>query len=135
MVLPVTPSGRMLLIRIYRHPIKRYLWEFPAGGIETEESPEEAGARELLEETGVIASEIRLLGSLVPIGPLVGEQYHAVVASVPEIELSDINVQVDEGIVEAKLVTPTQLMDMVSLQQIEDGVTLANLARYWAQAQ
>ena len=132
MVIPVTPTGRILLIKIYRHPTKQYLWEFPAGGIEGGESPEAAGFRELVEETGVRADKVELLGSLIPIGPLVGERYQSVVATIPEIELADVEVQREEGIVEAMLVTPEELVEMVSQQRILDGVTLANLARYWA---
>jgi hypothetical protein len=46
MTIPVTPSGKFLLIKVYHHPFKRYLWEFPAGVMEDGESPEEAGRRD-----------------------------------------------------------------------------------------
>lgn len=37
-------------------------WQFPQGGIEADESPEEALYRELQEETGLKSSQVELLG-------------------------------------------------------------------------
>ena len=46
------------LIKQYRHPVRTYLWEIPAGLLDIPgESKLEAAKRELLEETGYIADE------------------------------------------------------------------------------
>ena len=37
-------------------------WQFPQGGIDTTESPEQAMYRELFEETGLSASDVEVLG-------------------------------------------------------------------------
>jgi ADP-ribose pyrophosphatase len=63
LVLPVLPDGRLVLERIYRHPYRQYLLEFPAGGIDHGESPLAAAVRELEEETGYRAGVVRSLGS------------------------------------------------------------------------
>jgi hypothetical protein len=55
-----------------------------------------------------------------------------VLANLPEIESVDIIPQLDEGIVDAKLVTRQEIVAMAASQEIEDGVTLMCLARYWA---
>ncbi|GIT59669.1 MAG: hypothetical protein Ct9H300mP19_16170 [Dehalococcoidia bacterium] len=39
-------------IKVYRHPVKSYMWEFPAGLIEDGETPENRET-ELIEETGI----------------------------------------------------------------------------------
>jgi ADP-ribose pyrophosphatase len=60
----VRPSpGEMLLVRQYRHPLARENWEIVAGGIDAGESPEEAAARELREETGYVAHRVERLWS------------------------------------------------------------------------
>lgn len=49
-------DGRVLLIRQYRHPVRQQLWELPAGLLDVPgESEQQAAARELLEEAGLIA--------------------------------------------------------------------------------
>src|ERR1700676_1141748 len=53
----------MVLVRQYRHPLAREHWEVVAGGMEPGESPEEAAARELREETGFVAHRVTRLWS------------------------------------------------------------------------
>ena len=132
MVVPVTPSGRCLMIKLFRYPAKRYMWEFPAGMIEDGETPVEGAQRELLEETGIASDEASLIGSQTPLSGFVGDTFYTVLAQIPEIDVSDVKLQFEEGIVEAKLVSRQELVAMAASQEIEDGVTLMSLARYWA---
>ncbi len=46
-------DGDYLLCREFRFAVNDYVWEFPTGMIDGEESPEEAARRELKEETGL----------------------------------------------------------------------------------
>ncbi len=132
MTVPVTPSEKYLLIKVYRYPVKRYLWEFPAGIIEDDETPLEGGRRELIEETGVTPETVELIGSQTPVSGFIGDTFYTVLAKVPEIELSEVKLQSEEGIIDAKLVTRQEIAQMAASQEIEDGVTLMCLARYWA---
>ena len=53
------PGGndpQLLLIRQYRYAAERYVFEIPAGRLETGEAPEVCAHRELREETGCTAS-------------------------------------------------------------------------------
>src|SRR5277367_4229668 len=54
-MMPVDDRGRVLLVRQYRLPARRYLWELPAGRIDEGESTLQAARRELREETGYTA--------------------------------------------------------------------------------
>jgi len=127
-VVPVTPSEKFLLIKVYRHPSKRYLWEFPAGVMEDGETPEQTATRELVEETGITPDSIELLGSQIPIAGITGLPFHSLLAEIPEISFDDVVLQGEEGIVDAKLLTRAELL---SSEEVGDGVTLACVARYW----
>ena len=63
-IVPILPDGRLVLERIYRHPYRCWLLEFPAGGIEPGEDPLAAAARELGEETGYHAHQLTRLGTM-----------------------------------------------------------------------
>ena len=54
-VLPIDAEGRLMLIRQYRWPAKRVIWELCAGRIDPGETPLAAAKRELREETGLRA--------------------------------------------------------------------------------
>ena len=55
-VIAQNENDEVLLIKQYRHPVREYLWEIPAGLLDVPgESRLEAAKRELLEETGYIA--------------------------------------------------------------------------------
>lgn len=57
----LTAGGSVILTRQYRHPVGRVLYDLPAGRIDPGESPQEAAARELAEETGYRAASWRKL--------------------------------------------------------------------------
>jgi 8-oxo-dGDP phosphatase len=61
-ILALDDGQRVLMIRQYRHPVGRLLWEIPAGLQDTDgETPLQTAQRELLEETGYRASQWHLL--------------------------------------------------------------------------
>jgi 8-oxo-dGTP pyrophosphatase MutT (NUDIX family) len=45
-------ASRILLVKHYRHPVERFLWELPGGMIEADEDACDCALRELWEETG-----------------------------------------------------------------------------------
>jgi ADP-ribose pyrophosphatase len=51
-MLAMDEKGRILLVRQYRLPAEKYLWELPAGRLDPGEKPLGAAKRELAEETG-----------------------------------------------------------------------------------
>ncbi len=58
-VVPVLEDGRIVLLRQYRQPLRRYVLELPAGKMDVDgESPEQVAHRELAEEIGHDAREL-----------------------------------------------------------------------------
>lgn len=60
--LPVFEDGTVALVRQWRYPLARYSLEIAAGRIEPGHTPEETAARELEEELGYRAGELRKIG-------------------------------------------------------------------------
>ena len=56
-VLAMLDNGKLIMERQYRYGPRREFYEIPAGKIDHQEDPLLTGQRELLEETGYVASE------------------------------------------------------------------------------
>jgi len=60
-------DDRLMVIHQYRHPVRRRLWELPAGLLDVDgEDPLETAKRELAEEAGLTATEWSTLLDVVP---------------------------------------------------------------------
>lgn len=60
-----TGDGKLLVLRSYRHGVRKVCLNFPGGRINAGETPEAAAVRELLEETGHEAARLAPLGRFV----------------------------------------------------------------------
>ncbi len=56
-------KNRILLVRQYRLPAGKFLWELPAGKVDEGENALQAARRELIEETGYRAKKWTKLAS------------------------------------------------------------------------
>jgi ADP-ribose pyrophosphatase len=62
-ILPITKEGKVVLAKQFRVGPEKVLLELPGGGLEKGETPEQAIARELLEETGY-AGNVQLVQTI-----------------------------------------------------------------------
>ena len=65
-MMPVDEKKRVLLVRQYRLPARKFLWELPAGRVDPGETPLQAAKRELIEETGYRAKKWEKLAEFYP---------------------------------------------------------------------
>lgn len=65
-IIAVTEQKELLLVRQFRHAVAEMTLELPAGHVETDETPEQAARKELLEETGYTADTFELLANISP---------------------------------------------------------------------
>ena len=98
-VVPFAEKDLVYTVRQFRHGSGRITLEFPAGVVDKGESPEEAAARELLEETGCRAARLMYLGSVNPNPAFMSNRLHTFVAldlskdqdlSLDKLELLDL---------------------------------------------
>lgn len=105
-VVALTPEGRLVLVRQFRHGINDFSLEIPGGVIEGGEDPVAAGVRELREESGYVGERARLLGSVHPNPAMQSNRCHLVLVEAarrtaelewdPDEEMAILTLPVDE---------------------------------------
>jgi len=125
-VLALDQTGRMCLVKQYRHAANGYIWELPAGKIDNKEPPLQTAERELEEEAGRRASEWRSLGDFLPSPGMLTEVVHLFLATgltevPPRLEAAEV--------LEAHWLPFDQVMQMAQSGEVRDGKTLAALLR------
>jgi len=78
-VLPIY-SGKIVMVKQYRYPIKKASLELPAGHIWSDEKPIKCAKRELKEETGFKADKIEKILSYHPSAEYSDQIYHIFIA-------------------------------------------------------
>lgn len=126
-ILPVLNDGRICLIKNYRASVDQTLIELPAGTLEPEESPVQTAVRELTEETGFVAGNLRLLHQFYLSPGILDERMHLYLAT--DLTQGRPQRQPDERI-ENFLVKPDEALAMVHDQRIQDAKTIAGLLIY-----
>ncbi len=79
-IIALDEAGEVALVRQYRHAVKRYLLELPAGGLEPGEEPLATAQRELREEVGVEAACWTSLGYFFSSPGFANEKLHVFLA-------------------------------------------------------
>ncbi len=119
---------RVLLVRQYRYAYGESVYELPAGKLEKGEDPAKAAARELEEEAGLKADELKLLYLVYPTPGYTNERlyiYEAVSATETERRL-------DEGeFLDAEFIPLTKVKEMLKNGEIRDAKTIIGLQAYF----
>ena len=120
-IIPRNAKGEIGLVRQFRFAAEKWLWEFPAGGVEKNESLPEAAQRELAEETGYHPNKLKKVISFFPTPGISGELMHLFLAE--DLVYAPLEQDEDEDI-EVKYFGIKQLEQMIRKQEILDAKTI-----------
>ncbi|WP_239335861.1 NUDIX domain-containing protein [Frankia sp. CiP3] len=123
-VVALDEADRVVMVHQYRHPVRRPLWELPAGILDVPgEPPVEAAARELAEEANLTAGRWDLLVDVLASPGMTNEAYRLFLArDLAAIPLSEQHVRVHE---EADMQVTRIDLDRAVSQVLEGSITNA----------
>jgi ADP-ribose pyrophosphatase len=123
-VVPILSSGNVLLEKQFRYPLHQVFIELPAGKIDANEDILTTGQRELLEETGYVASNWVKLGHQHPCIGYSNEIIHIYLAT--ELTAGEHQRDEDESL-EVFELSFSDCLDKVQSGEISDGKTIVAL--------
>ena len=112
-------------IKQYRHPIKKIILELPAGGKNPKENSIECAHREILEETGIKAKNIKRIGFFY-MSPSYSSQ-RADVYLATNLTKGEKSPELTELITDLECVPITRLKKLIKNNNILSGPTLSSL--------
>lgn len=121
MIIPVLDSGQLVMERQYRYAMRKHCLEFPAGKIDPGEEPLATGRRELLEETGYVASEWSYLATIHPTVAYSTESIYVYLARGLRHEGGELD---DGEFLEVLELSPAELLELVRKGEITDVKTV-----------
>jgi ADP-ribose pyrophosphatase len=123
-LVPVDQDGKIWFVRQFRLGALQELLELPAGLMETDEPPEVSAGRELREEIGMAADQLRQLGQFYMAAGYSSEYMYVYLAT--GLHPSPLEQDEDEFL-QVQAIPVKQVYEMVHANQVHDGKTLAAL--------
>lgn len=130
-ILVADDKKRVLLVRQYRLPAGKNLWELPAGRLDPGEKPLQAAKRELIEETGYRARRWSKLASFFVSPGYVQERMTIFLAT--ELTAGEATPMDDERI-ETRWFARKQIEEMIRGGKIEDAKTMIGFLTWQARS-
>ncbi|GAB3599786.1 NUDIX domain-containing protein [Microbacterium tumbae] len=125
-VIALDDEDRVCLVELERYTTGHSI-EVPAGGTDGED-PLLAAQRELLEETGLVATEWTPIGSMNALNGIADAPEHVFLARDLTQAGSSVRTQQEEGIAGVLRVPFDEVLRMIAEGRITDGETIAALA-------
>lgn len=124
-------AGGIWLVKQYRHPIKKIIWQFPLEGKSSTESWEAAAKRGLAEELNLQAKNWQNLGQFHPDPGSLDQKYQIFLAT--DLKLADpankLHQDIDEELLIKKF-SRSEIDELIQAGEICDNWTLSGLYVY-----
>ncbi len=121
-ILPIDAEGYTWIVGQYRLPIEAYSWEIPEGGGLRHLAPIDSAKRELLEETGIIAKDWKLIQTMHLSNSATDEFAYLYIAQ--NLEFTQSQPEETEEL-EIRKIHFNDLYEAVKNHQITDSLTVA----------
>lgn len=127
-ILAISEKREIVLVGQYRYPIKEYSWEIPCGGIEEGETIEQCAERELLEETGYMATDIEHFASFHPSNSSTSQIIHLCFSNKTIMKQERLKRQeLSEESMQIRFRSLSRILDDIDSNKIKDSVTVIGI--------
>lgn len=125
LIVPFLTKTRAIILKQYRPVIRRYIYEFPAGTLESKESALSCARREMIEETGYDTQKLTRIGEIFPVPGYSTEKI--VIYKAERLRKTAASIQKDE-VIRSVIITKKKLKELLKSGKIVDAKTIAALA-------
>lgn len=126
-IVAVTDNDEIYLVKQFRKPLEKVIYEIPAGKLDENEAPIDCGTRELKEETGLTAEKFEYMGFIYPSPGFTDEVTHVYLAR--GLKQGDAVPDEDEFLDIEKVPFETALK-MVLNNEINDAKSVFGILKY-----
>lgn len=125
-VVALTKENKVILVKQYRKPLDKAIYEIPAGKLDKGEEPITCAIRELSEETGLSAEKFTYLGFIYPSPGFTDEVTHMYLAT--GLSQGDTHPDDDEYL-DVEEVSLVEVLAMIEKNEVNDAKTVCGILK------
>jgi len=128
-IVALTEDSELVLVRQYKHGLGKIVLELPAGNVDDDEEPADTIVRELREETGYVASDVKFVATLSTKPARMSAQTFIYFAS--NVKQEAQQQQKDNEVINIVLMPVKELPSLIKRGDIVTETSLAALLMVW----
>lgn len=125
LIVPFLTKDKIIFLRQYRPALNKFLYELPAGTLDRGESIGTCAKRELIEETGFTAAQLKRLGKIYPVPGYSNEIIYIYRATQLKREYAEKD---QDEIISTRVFNPLEIKRLFNSGKIVDAKTICALA-------
>lgn len=123
-IVPITEDGYVYMVKQFRKPVESILLEIPAGKLDEGENPLECAIRELKEETGLIANDMKYILEFFTSPGFSNEKMYLYLAQGFKYETNNLD---DDEFLDVIKIKFADLLLMIANGEITDSKTIIGI--------